>query len=301
MCPGNRSVGWQAQAPAKINLELRIVETRPDGYHELDTVFQSIALADTLTLELRDGPFTLVCDDPAVPSDLTNLAWQAADVVARDAGLPLDGLQLRLLKQVPAQAGLGGGSSDAVAAARLCLAAWGRRMDDTRLAELLAPLGADVAFFVEGGTRRGLGRGDQFVDVTPPPAMDVVLVRPPFGVATRDAYGWYDDEICTREVRPRVAPSIGEWAVSWAARHNDLQGPVVARHPDVGWALARLRGSGAEVALLSGSGSACFGLFERRSAAAAAAADWPDGWRAWHTHTLDARQYREATTPQLVP
>jgi 4-diphosphocytidyl-2-C-methyl-D-erythritol kinase len=243
-----------------------------------------------------------MCDHPDVPTDTTNLAWQAADVVARDAGLALEGLELRLVKQVPAQAGLGGGSSDAVAAARLCLAAWGRRMDPARLAALLAPLGADVAFFVEGGTRRGSGRGDALASVVAPPAMHVVIVRPSFGVSTSDAYRWYDDQrLPAPGTRSRVPESASEWTETWAARHNDLQDPVVARHPEIGWALARLRSRGAEVALLSGSGSACFGLFEHQQGAVAAASDWPDGWMAWHSHTLDAGQYREATMPRRVP
>ncbi len=290
--------GWTARAPAKVNLDLRIVDTRPDGFHALDTVFQSLALADTLSIQPHAGPFALLCAHPGVPVDRTNLAWRGSERVARAAGRTLDDWRLTLDKCVPAQAGLGGGSSDAVAAARLCVAAWELSWDDDDLVDLLAPLGADVAFFVTGGTMRGEGRGDELTALPDVPPVDVVVVRPPFGVATAEAYGWYDlDPVAG--TAPVGSPPDGEgWLARWPACGNDLQPAVVARHPEIDHALHVLRGHGAQLALMSGSGSACFGLFDASGAADAAASHgWAEGWHVWRTRTLSRSEYRVLTTP----
>ena len=290
---------FRTTAPAKINLDLRLLGTREDGYHEIETVFQSVALADVLTLSPTNDPFAIACDTPGVPTDETNLAWRAAAAVAAAAERPLHGWRLDLQKHVPAQAGLGGGSADAVAAARLLLAAWGLGWDDTRLADVLAPIGADVAYFVLGGTVRGRGRGEQ-LEVLPDVApCAVVLVRPPFGVSTRDAYGWYDlDSQGVLVDGTRQRPHA-------EAAANDLQPPVVARHPELGQAIARLTSLGATQAMLSGSGSAVFGLFpddaKARRAAERAAGPWPADWAVTCTSTVSRAAYGLATRVLVGP
>lgn len=287
---------FTTQAPAKINLDLRIVETRADGYHGLDTVFQSLALADVLTLEWTAEPFTLTCATPGVPTDAGNLAWKGAAAAAAAVGGSLDGWRLHLAKHVPAEAGLGGGSADAVAAARLVLAALGRTWDERWLADVLGPIGADVPFFVHGGTMRGRGRGDRLAPLPDLPPQAVLVVRPGFGVSTREAYGWFDQQATAAVVTPLDAPDGPEgWATRWSACRNDLQRAVAARHPAIASAVARLRAQGAVLAMMSGSGSAVFGLFAGEPEAAAAAAGWPDGWRAWVTQTIDRAAYRALT------
>jgi 4-diphosphocytidyl-2-C-methyl-D-erythritol kinase len=291
---------YTTRAPAKVNLDLRIVDTRADGYHGLDTVFQSLALADVLTLEPTSGPFTLSCTTPGVPADARNLAWKGAAAVAATVGVSLDGWRLHLEKHVPAEAGLGGGSADAVAAARLVLAALGRPFEASWLADVLAPIGADVAFFVHGGTMRGRGRGDRLERLPDVPTRAVLLVRPDFGVSTRQAYGWFDEQAVEADLGPPDA-SLGApngpdgWAPLWQACRNDLQPPVAARHPVIEDAVTRLRTQGAALALMSGSGSAVFGLFVDDEAARAAACGWPDGWRTWVTHTVDTHTYGALT------
>ena len=183
---------WTTLAPAKVNLDLRMLGVRTDGYHLLRTVIQSVALSDVLELRPREGPFRLSCDTPGVPADARNLAWKGAAAMAAALGRSLDGWELHLQKQVPAEAGLGGGSADAAAAARLVAAAAGVTLAPAALADVIRPLGADVAFFAWGGTMRGEGVGDQLTLLPDVPEAEVVLVRPPFGVSTRDAYGWYD-------------------------------------------------------------------------------------------------------------
>lgn len=272
---------WTTEAPAKVNLDLRMRGRRADGYHLLDTVLQSIALADTLTLRSRPGAFALTCDAPGVPVDTRNLAWQGAVAMAGALGFSLDGWALHLEKQVPAEAGLGGGSADAAAAARLVAAAAGRSVDQAALAEVIGPLGADVAFFAWGGTMRGEGVGDELTPLPDVPPATVVLARPPFGVSTRDAYGWYDESV------------RGSGALHACA--NDLEAPVVGRHPEIGRIVERLRGAGARLAAMSGSGSACVGLFEPDADISSLLGGWPEGTRIWRTALLDRAAYAERT------
>ena len=287
---------YTTQAPAKINLDLRIVSTRSDGYHELVTVFQSLALADVLTLLPSDGAFSLACATPDVPTDPGNLAWQGAAAVATATGRSLHGWRLYLNKRVPAEAGLGGGSADAVAAARLLLAAWGETWEEARLRGVLGPIGADVAYFVSGGTARGRGRGDELEPLPDVPRMSVVVVRPEVGVSTRDAYGWFDAAPPAAPTGLLDVPADPEgWSRAWPLCGNDLQPPVEARHPEIADAVACLRAAGADLASMSGSGSAVFGLFAEAESARQAASGWPPGWRAWVTHTLSSDAYRRAT------
>jgi 4-diphosphocytidyl-2-C-methyl-D-erythritol kinase len=255
----------RVHAFAKINLDLRVLGGRADGHHELCTTFQSIALHDTLTFTLladRSHPLVLTCDDPACPADRTNLVWRAALAMWRAAGRRGDpkGLCVRLVKRIPLQAGLGGGSSDAAAALRVCAALW--RVGDAAVRRAAARLGADVPYFLEGGTALGLGRGDRLLPLTDRAASWVVLVVPAFGVSTKDAYGWLD----AARSRARGAGGAGGDEPG-----NDLEAPVAARHPEIRGIARALEKAGALSAAMSGSGAAVFGLFRNRARAESAA------------------------------
>lgn len=148
----------RVRACAKINLTLRVLGVRPDGYHELRTVFQSVALHDELTIESQPGAFAIACDDPRCPTDRMNLVWRAAEAVWHAAGRrgPVSGVRVSIRKRIPMQAGLGGGSSDAASVLRVCAALWCPGLDGVELVRLASSLGADVPFFLRGnGTRRG--------------------------------------------------------------------------------------------------------------------------------------------------
>jgi 4-diphosphocytidyl-2-C-methyl-D-erythritol kinase len=259
----------RVRAPAKINLSLRIVGTAPGGYHELRTVFQSLALHDTLTFWEQPGPFHVMCDDPSCPADETNLVWRAAETIARAAGSagPPRDIVIRVAKRIPLQAGLGGGSSDAAAALRGFAALWDVAIPAARMRALAAAIGADVPFFLEGGTALGLDRGDLVFPLIDAPAAWVTLVLPTFGVSTKAAFGWWDE-----------AASKGSRGVSGSSSSagsdevpNDLQLAVAGRHPEIGRIVSALRRQGASQAAMSGSGSAVFGLFGSRRAAECAA------------------------------
>lgn len=268
----------KVRAPGKINLFLRIVGVRSDGYHELRTVFQSIGLHDTLTFRRRRGPFRIECDDPACPADRTNLVWRAAARVwsaSRRRDAPRD-VVVHIDKRIPVGAGLGGGSSDAAAALRALGALW--RVDEARLLSIATSLGADVPYFFEGGTVLGLERGDLLFPLVDHRSMWVTLAIPSFSVSTKDAYGWFDRVGRVggpTRVRPTYAPltyvgralvgpaAVGR-SVPAAPIQNDLQPPVAAHHPQITRLVNTLKRDGAIAASMSGSGSAVYGLFERR-------------------------------------
>ena len=172
----------RVRAFAKINRSLQVLGVRPDGFHELRTVFQSIALLDTLAIRAVPGAFQLTCDDPACPADRSNLIWRAAEQVWKAAGrrgVPRD-VSIQLTKRIPPQAGLGGGSSDAAAALRAFGRLWRVKPDCVRA--IGSSLGADVPYFFEGGTALGLDRGDLLFPLVDAPRAWVVLVIPRFGV-----------------------------------------------------------------------------------------------------------------------
>ena len=267
----------RVRAFAKINLSLRVLGTRPDGFHELRTLFQSIALHDTLTIRRRRGAFQLTCDDPQLPVDGRNLIVRAARAAWKASGRrgsPRD-VRIDLVKRIPLEAGLGGGSSDGVAALRALGRLW--RVDEARLRAIAPTLGADVPYFMEGGTVLGLERGDVLVPQPDHPSAWVVLALPDFGVSTRDAYAWWDASASGKQYvasafrRTGVGPAEAGPHVQKAAYVNDLQKEVAKRHPAIARIVTALRRAGASHAAMSGSGSAVFGLFARRSDATRAA------------------------------
>lgn len=285
------------RAFAKINLDLRVGAVQPDGYHDVRTVLQTLRLHDTLTFTPRRGPFTIACETPGVPLDQKNLVWKAAALLhaaARRRGTGPSGIHVRLDKRVPSEAGLGGGSADAAATLLALTRLWRLEPDLPTLLRLAARLGADVPFFLAGGTALGVGRGDDISPLTEPPATDVVLVKPPFGVSTPDAYRWFDGDGPSRSGR-RLRRLPSAWPAWSTGARNDLEGPVARRHPDIRRLVQRLLALGADYAAMSGSGSAVFGLFPDRLTAAGAHAELvAQGWRAWCTRTLSrAAVHRE--------
>ena len=260
------------RAFAKINLDLTIVGLLPDGYHEVRTVLQSVALHDTLTFTAVPGPFAITCTQPGVPTDARNLVWRAAALlwsVRRDPAAPLAGVRVTLEKRIPVEAGLGGGSSDAAATLVALSRLWNLSLDLPSLARLGARLGADVPFFLAGGTALGSGRGDDVSPLVEPPVTPIVIVKPPFGVPTPDAYGWFDQDRKPKPVRgtSRTLPGWPAWAHDL---RNDLEAPVASRFPQIRRTARDLTALGALHAAMSGSGSAVFGVFADETVAAAA-------------------------------
>ncbi len=166
-------------APAKLNLVLEVTGRRADGYHEIDTILQTLALADTVTLRL-DGPPGVSVTGPfarGVPADESNLAWGAAKALGRIMGRSVAALGIHLVKRIPAAGGLGGGASDAATVLRLLAAAWGGGSEDALLEAAMA-IGSDEAFLLAGGTARATGRGEAVAPLPDLPLHGVVLFVP---------------------------------------------------------------------------------------------------------------------------
>lgn len=259
---------------AKINLTLRVGAARSDGYHDVRTLMQSVSLADTLTITPRRGPFSFATSGPGVPADDTNLVARAARALWQaigHEGAPRD-VHIKLVKQIPVAAGLGGGSADAAATLLALNAIWDGRRSRAALTKIASSLGADVPFFLQGGTALATGRGDEVYPVDDASRLGVVIIKPSFGVPTADAYRWLDED--------RAAAIVGEpsaardveigWSVGPIGLANDLQGPVGRRHPEIAEMVDALMKSGALGAAMSGSGSAVFGLFNEPQAVRAA-------------------------------
>lgn len=284
----------RVRAHAKVNLSLIVGPVRADGYHPLQTVFQSLALHDTLVVSPRRGPFALTCSDPGVPTDDRNLVWRAArrlwEALGR-RGEP-NGVAIAIDKHIPMQAGLGGGSADAAAALAALHRLWARKDELADLAAIAAGVGADVPYFLIGGTALGLGRGDDLYPLADGRPYHVVLALPGFGVSTAAAYGWLDaDRASGGGVAARAS---GVVLPLWRGRNlcvvNDLEAPVLRRHPELARLREALSGAGARGSAMTGSGSAVFGLFDaearaRKAAQAVAGA----GSVALLTRTVDRR------------
>lgn len=273
--------GLTLAAPAKVNLLLRVREREPSGYHRLQTVFCALELSDELQLALDPEPGVRLRVEGARLGDPEgNLVVRAARAWLAEAGPPTEGdwqgVTARLTKRIPHGGGLGGGSSDAAATLRGLTALLPGRVPEERVAALGTALGSDVPFFLsQAPLCWAEGYGERLTPLPPLPARPVVLAIPPFRISTPVAYGWLDAD--RRGPGPFEGEAEGETAppADWsdlATRSvNDFERSVFRRHPELRALRDRLRRSGAVPALLSGSGSTVFGIFESDARAEAAA------------------------------
>ena len=278
------------RAPAKLNLDLRIVARRSDGYHDLRTLFQSIELHDTLRLTARPGPLTVRSRSLDLPRDRANLVWKAAEMLWGDLGRPgpPSGVSVSIAKAIPMAGGLGGGSSDAASALRGLCALWQAPTGEARLRKLAALVGSDVPYFLTGGLALGVGRGVRLRRLPDLERYWVVLAVPQFGVSSAEAYRWFDRD----SARSGTAPLPRGWRGRLEVLHNDLERSVSDRYPDVRQMVERLRGSGAAHAAMTGSGSTVYGLYPARSAAAAGRrAVRKTGWRTLLTRMVGRSEF----------
>lgn len=262
------------KAYAKVNLTLAVGEKRLDGYHEVVSVMQRVSLHDTLTAEQTREGITLTCSDPALPSGEENLAHRAASLFFRETGIA-GGAALTLEKRIPSQAGLGGGSSDAASALLALRKLYAPALPDTELETMAAALGSDVPFFIRGGTQLATGRGEVLSPL--PPLTDgwFVIVKPTESFSTPAMYRRLDNlpPACT----PPLPPLQGGLPALAAGLFNRFEAAIPAG--SAVWDIkARLAAYGALASLLSGSGSAVFGLFDTETAARAAVEALRPAW-----------------------
>jgi 4-diphosphocytidyl-2-C-methyl-D-erythritol kinase len=260
-------------APAKVNLILRVLDRRPDGYHNLWSLLHTVGLNDELLIQVRDvpGAISIQCDDPRLPTDGRNLVVRAAAMVLDRARLRT-GLNIRLVKRIPVAAGLGGGSTDAAATIaglnRLLKLNWSIE----EMAQAGRLLGSDVPFFFFAPSAQVAGRGDQVYRVTVPGARWIVLLNPGFPVETRWAYGQLATaRFLDRPLSASHAKLAAKLHLSWdeiiPAMVNDFEEALAAVHPVLKEMRQTLMAEGAEAALLSGSGATVFGIFPDKPSA----------------------------------
>ena len=284
----------QIQSYAKINWTLDVLFKREDGYHELRTIYQTVSLHDTLAITETDGPIEIVCEDPRVPCDETNLAFKAAALLRETAGTS-KGARIEIDKRIPVAAGLGGGSSNAAATLLALVKLWQIEFDERNLIRIAASLGSDVPFFLMGGTALGVGRGEEVSPIEQLRSDHLLLVNPGFAVSTPDAY-----EKLSRLTRSEAANNIpftllaakGISGLPLVAR-NDLEEAVIAAHPEIAEVKRRLLSLGARHAQMSGSGATVFGVFDNSQTIEQADSEMrTTGCWVERVRTVDAREYQ---------
>ena len=280
---------------AKINLTLDILGLREDGYHEIATVMQSLALADTLTLTQQKEGITLRVDLPGLEADERNLAHRAAALIMNECGVR-GGVHIDIVKRIPVAAGLAGGSADAAATRRGMNELYALGLSDEDLCRLGAKLGSDIPFSIMGGTVLATGRGEIMQHLADFPATHVVLAKPSASVSTPWAYRSYDAH--PPELHPDNAAFLealtrGDRTRCIELVCNVLEPVTEAAHPVIGDYRTRMRAHGALCAMMSGSGPTVFGLFAEERAARAAAEDFRSGTDAAVHLTQTAGRYGE--------
>ena len=255
------------RAPAKVNLHLKIIRKRADGYHEISTIFQKVGLFDELTLQKTAAPgIRLTVDNQTVPSDRTNLVYKAAELIMGHCGADW-GVDIKLCKRIPVGAGLGGGSSDAAATLVGLNRLFDLGLSLQNLQKLALKLGADVPFFLTPWpTACATGVGEILQQARLRPKLWFVIVFPGFSISTAWAYTTFSKDIILTNQRKNIilSNSINDLAQVCMLLHNDFEHVVIPRHPEIAAIRLSLIKAGARGALLSGSGSSVFGVFENR-------------------------------------
>ena len=292
---------------AKINWFLRVLGKRPDGYHEVATVLQTISLHDELTFELNEtGLINLSCDDPTIPTDNSNLVKKAA-LDLEECFQDWFGADIRLRKRIPAQGGLGGGSSNAAVTLVALNHLW--KGAYLSLEELLDPAryGADVPFFLIGGQCAATGIGTTLTPLPDGPKQHLIVVTPNARVSTANAYAALNaaslttsesNSILSSSLADLFSASSGRWPLQ-----NDFEGVIFEIEPEIERAKMALLDAGARGALLAGSGSSVFGIFDDEAARDRALDNLKceAGWRVFSCETVSRDEYFQAMNSSGFP
>ncbi|HKP47064.1 MAG TPA: 4-(cytidine 5'-diphospho)-2-C-methyl-D-erythritol kinase [Pyrinomonadaceae bacterium] len=294
---------------AKINWSLRIIGKRPDNFHEIRTTLQTISLHDRLEFQTRsDDKVSLICNDPRLPVDGQNLVLRAANAL-RDRYSPSYGVDIQLEKNIPVQAGLGGGSSNAAVTLLALTHCWGIEISVAELLELASSLGSDVPFFLGGGCALATGTGTDIQTLADPPTIPLIVITPNASVSTHHAYTALQVDDLTLDKAEIMLSSSQNAAFSddsapWRRRDfvNDFEPVIFDIYPEVKRAKDSLLGAGATCALLSGSGSSVFGVFddESRQQQAVKKIKLEAGWRILPCVTVSRNEYARALSDQLI-
>lgn len=253
------------RAPAKVNLFLELLARRPDGFHELETLMVAVTLVDTLAMKLAPHDVTLTCTDPNLSCGPDNLVVKAAEKLRHRTGCTA-GVEIHLTKEIPMEAGLAGGSSDAATTLVGLNRLWNLNLPHSELSSMAAEIGSDVAFFLQPPAAWCTGRGEIVEPIKLPWALHFVLVCPPFGLSTRQVYGAVEvsDSPVSSELM-RKAMMSGDAEQIGQRLFNRLESPAVSLSPEIQEILEQLRQLQPAGCRMSGSGSTMFALARDRS------------------------------------
>ena len=299
--------GLKLPSFAKINWKLSVLGRRADGFHELRTIFQTVTLHDQLTFAGRtDGRLQLTCNASEIPVDERNLIYRAAVALQEQYG-SREGASIHLEKRIPAQGGLGGGSSNAAIALLGLASLWNLKVSKDELCAIGAQLGADVPFFFTGGTALGTGLGTEITPLPEVSAEHLLIVTPDAKMGTAEAYRELNAPALTKADGDTILPisrADEHFADSFPdALHNDFERVVFRLKPEIEQAKNALVLNGAQRALMTGSGSSIFGIFENQEAQerAAKVLRAETEWRVFSCSTLSRAQYAQALGSCAAP
>jgi 4-diphosphocytidyl-2-C-methyl-D-erythritol kinase len=292
---------------AKVNRSLRILGKRADGYHEIDTVFQTVSLHDDLTFTRRDDhEIILHCDAHDIPTDHTNLIVRAAEAL-NQIGETRHGVDVNLVKRIPAKAGLGGASSNAAITILALNHLWNLRLEASQLLDIAKSQGSDVPFFVFGGAGRGRGRGEDVSALPDVKKSHLIIITPNAKVSTAYAYEALNAPSLTTQGSVSILsssfaePSFTDYD-PWAL-YNDFEGVIFEIEPEIERARQALLDAGAKGGLLAGSGSSVFGVFadEDDRQRALGNLKTEDGWQIFSCDTLTRAEYAKCLISSGFP
>jgi 4-diphosphocytidyl-2-C-methyl-D-erythritol kinase len=302
-----RNTSLRLPSFAKINWSLQILGLRSDGYHEIVTLLQTVSLCDELTFEPRDdSQIILRCDDPSIPTDDTNLIVKAAVALRKRLGSS-SGAEITLTKKIPAQGGLGGASSNAAATLLALNALWRADLSPGQLKLIGRGLGSDVPSFFVGGRCIAIGTGTTVKALHDPPLQRLIIVTPNAKVATANAYAALNARsLTTSDAASILSSSLADLFSAGSGQmplRNDFESVIFEIEPEIERAKMALLEAGARGALLAGSGSSVFGVFDDEAARSRAADNLKSeaGWRVFFCETLSRNEYFEAMTSSGFP
>ncbi|MCX7817430.1 MAG: 4-(cytidine 5'-diphospho)-2-C-methyl-D-erythritol kinase [Syntrophales bacterium] len=251
-------------SPAKVNLHLKVLRKRPDGYHDLQTLMQPITLFDELRFVKRKKGIQLKCLNSNLPTDRNNLVYRAAELILSHSGWPF-GVEIDLVKRIPVAAGLGGGSSNAATTLLTINEMINNRWNTEELMKMGAMLGADVPFFVLGKTAWALGIGDELIPCEECPFIYYLLINPGFPLSTALVYEKLNLGLTNRRIHYSI-PRFLRWEDIISGLSNDLEDVSIKMYPIIGKLKELLMDHGALGTLMTGSGPTVFGIFDREEA-----------------------------------
>ncbi|MEA2204114.1 MAG: 4-diphosphocytidyl-2-C-methyl-D-erythritol kinase [Blastocatellia bacterium] len=282
---------------AKFNWTLRVLGRRPDGYHEIATALQTISLHDRLSFSHSpDGEISFRCDDPSLPSDRSNLVSRAAHALKTQFAVAA-GARINLEKRIPIGSGLGGGSSDAAITLLGLMRLWNLESKRDEIIALAAGIGADVPFFLHGGTALGTGTGTTIEMLPDAPEQSLLVLMPNVSVSTKAAYDSLNAPALTTVNGDTILSSsreVSDFDLSNPDRlQNDFQAVVMRSHEEIERARIALLNAGARTVMLAGSGGSIFGVFENSEAQKRAlqAVKLEAGWRLFPCKTIGREEY----------